>query len=195
MPTSRRVGERLTRPRDPVALGAAGSCHVRTREAMHGTMAVMRIPSLILVGCLLASAVALVACGSTASPPPTTAPTSSLVPPITGQTDTEWGRIWDTLPADFPIYPGATPSDEAAEGPASATLVVDGDVAGEVATWMTEQLRLDAYAVDGMNESLEDGSYVVEATREAGCRVQVTATPTGSLTTVTILYGTSCPNT
>lgn len=162
---------------------------------MHGTMAVMRIPNLILVGCLLASVVALAACGSTASPPPTTAPTSSLVPPITGQTDTEWGRIWDTLPADFPIYPGATPSDEAATGPASATLVADGDVASEVATWMSGQLTLKAYTVDGATAPLEDGGYVIEATGEAGCRIQVTATPTGSLTTITILYGASCPNT
>lgn len=158
-------------------------------------MAVMRIPNLILVGCLLASVVALAACGSTASPPPTTAPTSSLVPPITGQTDTEWGRIWDTLPADFPIYPGATPSDEAATGPASATLVADGDVASEVATWMSGQLTLKAYTVDGATAPLEDGGYVIEATGGAGCRIQVTAAPLGSLTTITILYGASCPNT
>ena len=41
------------------------------------------------------------------SPPASSAPTSSLVAPLGGQTETEWGLIWDELPADFPVYPGA----------------------------------------------------------------------------------------
>ena len=52
-----------------------------------------------------------------------------------GQTETEWGVIWDTLPADFPVYEGAIPSEESASGPASANLVVDGVDPSAVATW------------------------------------------------------------
>lgn len=148
---------------------------------------------LLLGGCLLVVSFALTACGPTATPSPTTAPTSSLVPPLGGQTDTDWGRIWDTLPPDFPTYPGSTTSDEAAHGPASATLVVDGDVASEVATWMSERL-LDGDSSTDATGPMEDGSYVINVTRATDCRVQVTATPTGGLTTITILYGASCPN-
>jgi hypothetical protein len=155
----------------------------------------VRIPSQILAVCLLVATATVTACGTTTTPSPTTAPDSTLPPPLSGQTDTDWGRIWDTVPADFPTYPGSTVSEEAANGPASATLVVDGDVANEAATWMDEQVLLDGYAIESLSGPLEDGSYIFEAEREGGCRVQVTAAPLGSLTTITIMYGASCPNT
>lgn len=149
----------------------------------------------------------LAACGSgygtpspngAASPPASAvtspaASTAASTAPQTGQTDTEWGRIWDSLPADFPTYPGAAPAGEAAAGPASATLTLDGDVAQAVSTWMAEQLKLQSFAVDPSATPLEDGRYVVDARREAGCRVEVTATPTGGQTTVTVRYGADCP--
>ena len=43
---------------------------------------------------------------SVAEVPETDEPTSAEEPAVT-QTDTEWGRIWDALPASFPVYPGA----------------------------------------------------------------------------------------
>lgn len=167
----------------------------------------MRRPLPLLPGALLAGLLLVGACGTgtggagTGSPSPmlgqtpVTAPPASPGTPIPGQTDTEWGRIWDTVPTGFPTYPGSTPSGEAATGPASATLVADGDVAKDVTTWMSEHLTAAGYAVDGATTPLEDGSYVVEVTGSAGCRVQVTVAPLGSLTTITILYGASCPNT
>ena len=88
-------------------------------------------------------------------------------------------------------------SEEAATGPASATLVVEGAVAKEIATWMNEQLWLDGFAIESLSGPLEDGSYLIEAERDSGdsgCRLQVSAVPLGSLTTITILYGASCPN-
>src|SRR4029079_15915087 len=57
--------------------------------------------------------------GSTA---PSAGASSAAVSPPT-QTDTEWGRIWDGLPAGFPLPPGAVPT-EIGEGAASATLAV-----------------------------------------------------------------------
>lgn len=156
-------------------------------------MASVGTPSLTLAAGVIAAVLALAACGGGAARSPTVAPTSSLVPPLTGQTDTDWGRIWDTLPADFPLYPGATVSDEAATGPASATLVVDGDAADDIDSWTSEQLSGAGYDIES-GAALEDGSHILEAESATGCRVQVTATPLGSLTTITILYGASCPN-
>ena len=125
---------------------------------------------------------------------PSAAPTGSLVAPLTGQTDTDWGRIWDDLPADFPIYPGATPSEEAATGPASATLVVDGADARTIVTWLTGQLKLEAYDVES-GGPMEDGSFVIDAERQPECAVHVDVAPLGTVTTITILYGAPCPNT
>ena len=157
---------------------------------------------------LAVATLALAACGSSSgSATPIASPSASLVPaaslgpsagpigtPAAGQTATEWGRIWDTLPSGFPTYPGATPAEEASTGPASATFVVSGGVAKDVAAWMSDQLKRDAYGVDAATSPLEDGSYIVGAQQEAGCRVQITATPTGGLTTITVLYGADCPN-
>ena len=157
---------------------------------------------------LAVATLALAACGSSGgSARPMASPSASLVPaasprPSTGpsgtlaagQTATDWGRIWDTLPSGFPTYPGATPAQEASTGPASATFVVSGGVAKDVAALMSDQLMRDAYGVDAATVPLEDGSYIVEARRGAGCRVQVKATPTGGLTTITVLYGADCPN-
>ena len=161
---------------------------------------------------LAVATLALAACGSSGSSArPVASPSASLVPaasprpstgPSTGpsgtltagQTATDWGRIWDTLPSGFPTYPGATPAQEASTGPASATFVVSGGVAKDVAASMSDQLMRDAYGVDAATVPLEDGSYIVEGRRGAGCRVQVKATPTGGLTTITVLYGADCPN-
>jgi hypothetical protein len=197
MPTSRRVGERLPRPQDPVALGATGSCHVRGRRRDARYDGLVRTLGRIPAGRVLIAVVVLTACGQTTAPPltasPAASPTSSLVPPLGGTTGTDWGRIWDTLPAGFPMYPGATDSDETAAGPASATLVVQGNVAKAVATSMEGQLTAAGYAVDGTTNALEDGSYVLEATRDPGCRAQVTITPLGDLTQIKVLYGAGCP--
>jgi hypothetical protein len=131
----------------------------------------------------------------TAAPSVLPSPTGSAPAPAAGQTDTEWGRIWDTLPGNFPVYPGSTQGDETATGPASANLVVDGlDAKGIVIVFQT-LLKQAGYQTVGLQGPLEDGSYVLDMTGPtAGCRIQVGAAPTGSLTILTILYGAACPH-
>jgi hypothetical protein len=115
-------------------------------------------------------------------------------PAMAGQTETAWGRIWDSVPHGFPTYPGSTPANEAAGGPASATLAVQGADARTIAGWMQSSLERATYSTEALTGPFEDGSYVLESTGTApGCRVEVSIAPLGSLATVTVLYGASCP--
>ena len=155
-------------------------------------------------------AIGLAACGSTgvspatsAAPAATAAPSESVagatpagsVGSAVGQTDTDWGRIWDTLPKAFPSVPGATTADETATGPASANLAVPGKDAKAVATGLQAALTQVGFRTIGLSGPLENGGYTLDMTGSpAGCQLQVTATPTGSLTTVVILYGATCPH-
>ena len=117
------------------------------------------------------------------------------IAPVVGQTDTEWGRIWDTLPAGFPTIQGATLAEEGATGPASATLAVNGDVAKTVITSLRTSLEAGGFSTTTYSGPLEDGSYVLDLRGGTDdCRVNVTATPRGSLTMVTIFYGAACPH-
>ena len=122
------------------------------------------------------------------------APAAAKGSSTTSQTDTDWGRIWDTLPKGFPAIPGSTP-DDAAAGPASAVLVVQGDAAQTVASSLQTQLGSAGYTTTALGGPLEDGTYTLDMTGPStGCMLQVAATPTGGLTTVTILYGAACPH-
>jgi len=158
---------------------------------------------------LIVATLSIAACGSTASSDPSkstaqAAPSSagaSAGSPAqsgasaAGQTDTEWGRIWDTLPSNFPQIPGAHPSEEAATGPASATLVIEGNVSRLVANALVGLLSKNGFPTAGLGTPLEDGSYTLEATGAApGCKVQATVKPLGGETFVTILYGAACPH-
>ncbi len=167
-----------------------------------------------MAGSLLV-ALAVAACGSD-SPPPSpsvaatgTAPISpsaevsetpaetpaTAAPPAEGQTDTEWGRIWDTLPSGFPMYPGATPSEEAASGPATAVYVVDGADPSAIATWFQEAFELAAYHTDALSGPFEDGGYVLDSSGDdPACRLSVTISPLGGTTSLTVLYGAACPH-
>jgi hypothetical protein len=157
----------------------------------------------------LVMAIALAACGSpgktsgpsaapastVAASPPARASAVTSSEPEAGQTDTGWGRIWDSLPTGFPAYPGSTPADEASTGPASATLAVDGDAAKSIGSWMATHLEQASYRTVELSGPLEDGSYVLESVGPApSCRVQVTAIPLGSLTTETVMYAAACPH-
>jgi hypothetical protein len=166
---------------------------------MNRLVLTVALASLVLAGC--GSSGPSGATGSAASVAPTTGagPVASAAPPSTatrdGQTDTPWGRIWDTLPPGFPAIPGARPSEEASAEPVSATLVIDGDVARPVASALVPQLAGAGFPTAGLGSPLEDGSYTLDATGSApGCKVQLTIKPMGGDTFVTILYGAACPN-
>ncbi len=130
-------------------------------------MAGVRTPSLIIAAGVVAAVVSLAGCGSTPSPPRTNAPTSSLVPPLTGQTDTEWGRIWDGLPADFPVYAGATASEEATTGPPFGELRRERRRSqGRHDLDRRTTHRRPATTMDGGMTALEDGSYAIDGGRD-----------------------------
>jgi hypothetical protein len=155
-------------------------------------------PLPVLLLCLL-----VMACGSGA---PSSSPTSASVAPAAsspapsdlvaagptaGQTDTEWGPIWDTVPSGFPTYPGSKATDVGTD-PASAVRVVEGVKASAIASWMDEHLRATAFRSDGLSGPFEDGSYVLDLSGASGCNVQVRVAPAGGTSMITVLYGAAC---
>jgi hypothetical protein len=81
---------------------------------------------------------------------PATAPSTAGAGLPAGQTDTDWGRIWDDIPATFPIYPGAAPAGEVQAGPVSAIFAIDGWDARTVAAWMRAELERAAYRTEAL---------------------------------------------
>lgn len=125
---------------------------------------------------------------------PTTGPASQApASPVVGQTDTEWGRIWDAVPAGFPRYPGATTADDASPDPVSATYVVAQGDAATIARWMQTNLEQATYSTEGLSGPNEDGSFVLDSVGDGACRMQTRVTPQGGLILVTVLYGAACP--
>ena len=124
--------------------------------------------------------------------PETDKPTTTEESAVT-QTDTEWGRIWDALPASFPVYMGAVETEEAGAGePVSATFSTPA-AADEIATWMQSRLELATYSTEALSGPLEDGSFVLDSVGDAGCRIETTVAPAGGLTIITVRYGADCP--
>ena len=156
------------------------------------------------LGISLVACLAAVACGpstpasiSSAASPPVDAsagtPATSNQAPVAGQTDTDWGRIWDGVPEAFPVYPGATPADDAAIEVVSATFALDGADVRTVAGWMQAELERAMYATEALNGPLEDGSFVLDSIGTSDCRIQIMVAPLGGLTTVNVRYGAACP--
>jgi len=160
----------------------------------------------LAVALLLSSAVWLGGCAATVepSPSPSPAPTPSLTPVPGGsnpsappapttptQTDTEWGRIWDAIPASFPRFPGSIPT-EAAEGPVSAALAVPAGPK-EAAEFFDPALAQAGFQPVAMTGPFEDGGYVLDAGGAGDCNVQVRLTPLSGTTLMTVLYGAGCP--
>lgn len=160
-----------------------------------------------VVGSWIVLVFMLAACGSNGGSTPSSTATAAASPgsatvssapssgPKAGQTDTDWGRIWDSLPPRFLTVPGGTPDENAAGEPVSAVIVFDGLQPEFAARFLQSRLENVGYTMVGSIEPLEDGSFVLEMTgRPDGCAIQATATPTGGVTTVRILYGADCPN-
>ena len=128
--------------------------------------------------------------GEASSPPSlSTTPSASIA---AGQTDTEWGRIWDTVPAGFPRFPGSALATDASAGPASARFSVPGGEPKAIATWMQGALEEAGLDTVGLNGPAEDGSFVLDSVGGGRCRVQTTVAPLGDLTFISVLYGSDC---
>ncbi len=154
-------------------------------------------------------AFALAACGPTtdatslAEPPTSAAPTAlSSTEPVepdtsgalqAGQTDTEWGRIWDELPAGFPTYPGSTIASDASSEAVSGRFAISGGDPAEIASWLQAALEGATYSTEAMSGPLEDGSYVLDSVGDAACRIETTVAPLGGLTFISVRYGAGCP--
>jgi hypothetical protein len=107
-------------------------------------------------------------------------------------TMTEWGEIWDDVPASFPRKSGSEPTETGA-GPASAVLIVPASTQ-DAAAWYGAALPRAGYPIEATSGPYEDGSYVIDATGVGpGCRVQVSLAKQGTATVATIFFGAGCP--
>ncbi len=151
----------------------------------------------------LSIVLALAACepsGTATRPPTPVASFASIDPtaqasaaPQAGQTDTEWGRIWDDVSAGFPTFPGSTVTVDVSAEPASARYVVaDGDPQ-EIASWLQAALETSTFSTEALSGPLEDGGFVVDSVGDQGCRIETRVAPLGGMTLVTVRYGAACP--
>ncbi|MEJ7747834.1 MAG: hypothetical protein WKF56_00935 [Candidatus Limnocylindrales bacterium] len=110
------------------------------------------------------------------------------------QTETEWGRIWDALPAGFPVYPGSTPADDAGPEPLSGRFAIEGGDPAEIAAWTQAALETATYSTEALSGPFEDGGFVLDSVGQDGCRIEVGLTPQGGLTFIDVHYGAACPD-
>ena len=164
-------------------------------------------------------ALLLAACGAATATPPPTVPPASPPPASTGssapeptpvpggstvrptpatvsaatQTDTDWGRIWDALPAWFPVPPDAVPTETGEEGAVSASLAAGGS-AQSVATFMQTGLTGAGFSFESVEGPADDGSLTLNAVGpDPACKVQLRVRPLSGTTNLVVLYGAACP--
>ena len=124
---------------------------------------------------------------------PGTEPSPTAATGLPGQSESEWGPIWDALPPTLPVPPGAQPTEPQTGAVSAAYLVpvVDGGAQA------IAQLYAAAFEDRGLSASvdgpLEDGSFTAWASNGYGCDTLVTVLPRGEEHLVTVLYGTGCP--
>jgi hypothetical protein len=126
------------------------------------------------------------------SPDLTSAPSAAASDTVS-QTDTAWGRIWDAVPAWFPRFPGSAPADDASATASSARYAVNGSDPETIAAWLQAGMETATFSTQDLSGPLEDGSFTLDSVGDAGCRIQTTIAPLGSLTFVSVLYGADCP--
>ena len=123
-----------------------------------------------------------------ASAPDASQPASSPV----GTTQTPWGRILDTVPAEVPVFPGATVADPPSGGAVSGAWTTQAPVS-EVASWYHDALLAANWAKVDDGGALEDGSHVLDVQGDLPeCKTQVTVKPLGGSTMITVLFGAGC---
>ena len=173
------------------------------RERRLPAILVAALAAFLVIGCSSAAGnsspiVAATPSASAAQPtkdvtPVPTDPTATPDSTPMSQTDTPWGRIWDGLPADFPAYPGARPTETGA-GPASATLDATGADPATVVDFYKTALESAGWITTGSTGPMEDGSLVLSNVNiHQACQLQTTVTPLGGSTIITILFGAGCP--
>ena len=164
----------------------------------------------ILLAMTVGLALAVSACGGSATPVPpsstqataqpaptdvpggsdhTAAPSPGLLP------NQAWGAAWDALPPGFPVPAGARRADpgDPADGPVSGAFVIDG-APDDVAAAIQNGLTAAGYSTEAVSGPLEDGSLVMDsAGPDPACRVQTRVRPLGGTTMITVLFGASCP--
>ena len=121
---------------------------------------------------------------ATAAPPVRSSPPS--------QSDSAWGRLWDALPAGFPVPEGAARA--IADEPVSAAFDV-ATPTDELATLMQAELERANFSTLALSGPLEDGTIVIDSVgaTTTACRVETTMTPRGPMTRLTVRYGAACP--
>jgi hypothetical protein len=163
-----------------------------------------------LAGCS-AGQPAATSAAPTASPPGATSPSSAApspdLTPVPGgstaatpgaasqatQTDSDWGRIWDAVPAWFPIPPDAVPTETGEEGAVSASLAAGGS-AQSVAQFMQTGLTGAGFSFESLEGPAEDGSLTLNAVGpDPACKVQLRVRPLSGTTNLVVLYGAACP--
>ncbi|MGK2852387.1 MAG: hypothetical protein ACSLFN_15960 [Candidatus Limnocylindrales bacterium] len=113
--------------------------------------------------------------------------------PPASQTETEWGTIWDGVPAGFPRFPGGRSADDATAEPVSdAYAVADVDPA-EIASTLQTTMENATYSTEGLSGPLEDGRFVLASVGDAGCRIETRIVPQGNQVFVMVRYGAACP--
>ena len=131
--------------------------------------------------------------GETAAPSaPGATSGASPGPSLPSQTDMAWGRIWDALPASFPMGPGSQLATDTGQGASSGQLIVPAP--RDAVVMFYRQAFRDANDTFGTEGPLEDGSVTVTATDGYRCQIQLTVRGTGPQESmVTVLYGAGCP--
>jgi hypothetical protein len=155
---------------------------------MHRVRAGLVLAVSFLAGCSSPNTTAEPTAAQATPTPP--APSATAV---AGRVDSEWGPIWDALPAAFPVHQGAQEAAPAAPASAAFTIPASATVtARAVATWYGEQLATDGPG--GIDGPLEDGSYSAWSSKSDGCDIRVSAVPRGPEEVyVTVFYGALCP--
>ncbi|MEO5704166.1 MAG: hypothetical protein ABIZ52_03700 [Candidatus Limnocylindrales bacterium] len=117
----------------------------------------------------------------------------SIDPNLPPQSDTEWGPIWNSLPASYPVFAGAEVAD-AEQGPVSGAFTVASNVAAPlvIAEFYRDALEEQGFGGTGLDGPLEDGSFTVWSSNSYGCDSLVTILPRGTESYITVLYSAGC---
>lgn len=156
-----------------------------------------------LVG-LLAATGLLASCVGAASPAPSSpnpsasASTSTLAgatpAPAATVVAVAWGRIWDQVPASFPLPSDAEPAQPAdpVEGPSSGAFTTSLGVA-EAAQGIETALAAAGWSLRATTSG-EDGSRNISAVgANPACLSLVVVRPLGGMHFVSVYYGAGCP--